>query len=412
MALSLSFTRFLAASVIAAVAAATGCATPAEGDGAETGNDEIVAHVLSDKVEVRADSLVFPKDVFPKALRGKIDGFVAAKAAGTQAEPVILVADRQKDAIDETGALKADIGNPYGYIRRALSYRDEGERTVVTTEIASIEEAFQELDENGTIEIGAKPTSAGGLRPQAQKTFKATIPVVNLNNRTIFEKSGLLVRIKTGKIVLDTNVDLGVNVSFFRLKEAHVVVDADVRSELELEAVLGGIDTTFDQTVFQGRWPIGSLGPIPITAGVTASVECNLKGQANASATAGARADIKGIKAGVRYERDKGVDAIGDKGDFIPEIIPPRLNFQPSATAQVRCLLKPTIDVRLWDVAGPNVTPALVARLDVSTPPPTAVLHGGVDVLVGGTLQVFGKELGKVEKSVWSFEKELWRGQL
>jgi len=401
------------------LSASIGCAqaTEPEEDAATSNGaeSEVVAKVLGNSATVLSDRLIFPRSVFPQTLRTRIDTYNKALRVGKskqEVENVLLVSDRQKDAIDSKGGIKEGIGNPYGYIRRALSYADEGPNTVVMTEQASLEEVFQELDANGMVEVGAdaRASQAGQVAPQWSKQFSKTIPVINLDNKDLFEKFGAKVRIKQGRVTLNTKVDVGVEISWFQLKEAHVIVDADADAVFELE-VLNGLTVDFEKELFQGRWPVGSIGPIPVTAGVTASVKCRLSANGLASATAGARATAA-MKAGVKYEKDRGVDGIWEQPSFKPEFIKPTLNLDAAASARAQCRLEPQIEVLLFDAAGPTVTPAIIATLDASGPPVTLALKGGLEVNVGGTLKIFGKELGEFNKTVFETERELWRGTL
>jgi hypothetical protein len=393
------------------VSAAIGCQpTGDEGEDTSTGDDELVARVLGDVAEVRPDRLVFPKRVFPQKLRARIDGYRRAIASGKSkdaVENVLLVSDRQKDAVDASGKIKTDVGNPYGYMRRALSYADDGSKTVVMTEPASIEEVFEEIDANGQIEVGrAAQDGPGQLAPQVAKKFAKQIPIIELDGTELYDTLGAKVRIKQGSVVLKTTIDLSAEVAFFKMKKAHVIVDADIDSVFELEVrTERGLQAGFAKDVFKGRWPVGAIGPIPVTAGLTASVSCDLDVGAEASVSAGARASVQ-MRGGVRYARETGAEPTSERPTFDPGFITP--SFQIGAATGIVCRLEPRIEVLLYDVIGPTVTPVLSATMKGSVPPPTLVLSAGLDLKVGGALEVFGKNLGEIDRTVFSTEKQLW----
>lgn len=395
MALRPSHVAFLALSL--AIAACSAPGAPAEEPTTAT-DSAIVGTVPSDRTEVHPDYLVFEKADFPEALRKRI---------GNREENVILAGDRQKDAVDSSGRIKDGIGNPYGFIRRAVSFDDLGSKTVVHTTKVSLDEAFQEFSEGKIIQVGSEQTQGGLLKPQFDESLHYTIPVINLNGKELYSQGGMTVRLKTGYVNLDTVVDLGADISWFNLHDARVVIDANVDSELVVEASLSGpFSKSFEKEVYRGSWPIGSIGPVPVTLGLVATVGCTVNADGVAKASAGVGLNVK-MRGGVEYAEAEGLSPVWDSPRFTPRAIAPEVSLK-GGRATTRCSVRPQLSIMLFDAAGPTLTPDLAARLDATYPPLKATLTGEIGLDVGGKMEIFGRSLGDVNYHLFTIEKPLW----
>ncbi|HVH41943.1 MAG TPA: hypothetical protein VM925_06350 [Labilithrix sp.] len=370
---------------------------------------DLVAKVLANNADVRDDRLIFPQVLVDAKLRSRIDHFRAELAAGKRPEDienVILLGDRQADAADASGKLNENVPNPYGFIRRALSYHDEGGKTVIMTEHASLEEAFAELSEGRTIEVGAQPRSAD-LSPQVRKTFTKTIPLLEFGEQNLLQDDRVTVKLRSGSVDLDAAIDLAADISAFKLQHAHVIVDARIGSELVLEASSREAFTVSPKTdVFAAHWPIGMLGPIPVTLALKATIGCDVQAAAHVVATAGLSASAS-VRGGVSYDRGKSVEPIFEHPSFTPTVISPKVDA--GANASTKCYLRPQISVLFYDVAGPFVTPGVYGKLEASVAPFQARAAVGFTTNVGGKLSIFGKDLASIDKEVFAVERELWR---
>ncbi len=400
-----------AAAVLLAATSLAACAAQDVGTGdpaPEASESELVATVMADSADVRSDRLIFPKSSVPALLRQRIAAFEKALASGksrADVENVILAGDRGKDALDESGKIREESANPYGFIRRALSIHDEGDKTVVITEGASLDDAFSEFKEGRIIRVGPQ-TQNGNLTPQLSKQLHHTIPVINVDGKELYNQGDTLVRVKSGSVTLDTTIDLSADISWLKLQDAHVILDADIDSELVVEAkTRGAFDKTVDHVVYRGSWPIGSIGPVPVTLGVVATVGCTFKAKGQFHGTAGVAMAIA-MKGGVEYKKDKGTSPVWEAPRFTPRAIAPVIDA--AAEGSARCFLRPQLSVKLFDAAGPTLTPDLAAKLSATTPPVKASLVGEIGLDVGGTLSIFGKDLGQVDYHLFTVDKELW----
>lgn len=407
MALRTSFALVIA---VASISACAGEGAPEEPVMAS--DSALVGRVMTDTAEVYPDHLVFDKAAFPPRLRARIDAYARARRDRTDrpgVDDVILAGDRQADAVGEDGRIREGIGNPYGFVRRAVGWEERAGKLVVLTERVSLDEAFQELREGKIIQVGTQPAQQG-LSPRFAKELHYQIPIIDMSGRELWSNGNASVRLQTAYVNLDTTVDLGADISWFSLNDAHVVLDANVDSELVVETRLGAaLDRSFSKEVYRGSWPIGSVGPIPVTLGLVATVGCDVHAEGAVTASVGVGMNIA-MKGGVKYERDAGTSPVWESPRFTPRAIAPRLTTL-AADATTRCHVRPQLSLMLFDAAGPTLTPDLAARLDASYPPLQATLTGELGLDVGGKLEVFGKNLGEVSYHLFTVDKELWRYQ-
>lgn len=383
---------------LAACAVQEGSDRPTTEEPVTAQDSAIVGKVLGDTAEVHPDYLVFDKAEFPASLRNRV-------VRGDK--NVILAGDRQKDAVDSSGQIRADVGNPYGFIRHAVSIEDKGGKTIVHTTKASLDQAFQEFSEGRIVQVGMEEDEGGLLKPQFNSTLHYNIPVINMNGKELYSQGGMKVRVKTGTVNLDTTVDLGADISFFNLHNAHVVVDAIVDSELVVEASLDGpFSKEFSKEVYRGSWPIGSIGPVPVTLGLVATVGCKVDANGAATASAGVGMNIK-LKGGVDYDAGTGLSPVSESPRFTPRAIAPQVSLR-GGKATTRCSIRPQLSIMLFDAAGPTLTPDLAARLDATYPPLKATLTGEIGLDVGGKMEVFGSSLGEVNYHLFTVQKKLW----
>ncbi|HVJ92452.1 MAG TPA: hypothetical protein VM580_21775 [Labilithrix sp.] len=383
------------------------CASEAVDSGASADSD-LVARVLADSAAVYDDSLVFPSALVPSSLRERIVAFQGAIASGKKREEienVILVGDRSKNAVDVSGKIRPAAGNPFGYLRRALSIRDEGGKTIIQTERASLEEAFAELKASEVIEIGTA-SSAAAVLPLVTKQYKKSIPLTRFDDIEMFNVRGSTVRLGSGFVSLDVGLGLGAEISDFRLKHVHVNFDAKFTSEFMISAkVEPSVVGSGEQVLSESKWPLGTIGPVPATLSLRVVAKCDVVASGRARAKTDVRATL-GVSAGFAYDSGEGVKFLGEGVQFEPARVLPQI--ETAGTAEVKCVLAPEMSVFLFDGVGPTLSPFLLTRVEASGPPLRTKIFGGAGGSAAFHLQVFGRELARADKSLGSFERNLW----
>jgi hypothetical protein len=430
-----SLFRYLALSALAASAAA-GCSHD-EGPAPATGSDDLVAAIAYNQAVVGPDSIELPAALVPAKVLRKIDAYrahvtpktVARERRGVRGraerdevidmndllaqeqawggEKVILQGDRQDavrpgEIIDEGSA-----GNPFGYLRRALSYERKGDAIVVRTAPATLAEYFGEL-EVGQEVIGGPPGPDGvGVRREPLKIpFK--FDLVDVENRELFARRGhfeskageadgeVALRLERALLQIDGEVDLGVKVGFFKLKEAHLKLSGNVLGDLAVEAIADGnfkVDTGDVKLLKRPvRLALPKAGPLPLTAQIDLTARCTVAARGRARATFGAHLDAG---AAVGFEFSKGeLRNVGESPSFNFEITPP--TFEVEAQGNARCAVEPTIEVFLFDAIGPQIGVEAFADARTRLAPPAAGraapravanVRTGLNFLVGGELK-------------------------
>ncbi len=408
----------LSAIALSLIALGVGCSEEPATDAGTSDAADVVARDLSDAAQVFDDRLVFPRSLIDTSLREKIAAYEAALARGEEesTEPVLLVGDRERDAIQADGTLDETGPNPEGFMRRALSLREEGDSVVILTEPASLEEVFTELDENGAIDIGAAPDADGppGKAPQgARHVDVPTIPVIDLSGVEIYRKGSDYIRLPSAYVHLDLALDVGVQVSALRLQETHVIVSGDVDAEIDVEASIFDVPPVvgipIEKEVFVAKYPLPPLGPVPMTIALRVSVGCTVSG-GGFHVTGGAGTTMH-FTGGVEYTRAGGAVAVGDV-THEPYVLSPSGELLASKQVTVRCSVDPRIEVLFFDVVGPIVKTQAFADFRFATAPDRLSLDVGLTGHLGGTLRVFGLRVGELSAQLFEQRTQLWSATL
>jgi hypothetical protein len=394
---NLSLVRYIAlASLVAA--APLGCAQgddEKEAKGASTGSgaEELVAQVVFDAAVVKADSIEFPVSVVPAKVLERIAAYQAAvtpkvvsrtrgdvfgrpideqvvdfqdllaQERATGVEKVILRGNPQStvkagEPIDENAA------NPAGYLRRAVAYEIRGETVFVRTAPATLAEYFGELKVGQEL-IGEQQGEIGVRREPLVVPFNLNL--ANVVNRQLFARSGtfntaagpvngdVTLSVKQARVDLSGQLDVGVDIGFFKLNEAHVIVDGKLSGSIDFEAVANGNFNTSTGDIKllprAAKFALPPIGPIPLTLKVDLTAKCNLGVVGQARATVGG--DVS-VNARVGFQvRDGDTSFIGQAPAFNANLHPPQLNL--TADANARCAVIPTLEVLMFDAAGPQV---------------------------------------------------------
>lgn len=398
---NLSLVRYIAlASLVAA--APLGCA---QGDdekqaggpnGTGSAADDLVAQVVFDAAVVKADSIEFPVSVVPTRVLDKIAAYQAAVTPKLVSrtrtdvfgnkidEQVIDVADllAQEKAFIARGGEKVilrgnpsgsvqpnqpideNAANPSGYLRRGLSYKIENGVVTVFTGPATLAEYFGELKVGQEL-IGEQEDGLGVKR--APLTVPFNLNLANVVNRQLFARSGTFntpagpvngdvsVSVKQARVDLSGQLDVGVDIGFFTLNEAHVIVDGKLSGSVDFEAVANGNFNTSTGVIKllakPAKFALPPIGPIPLTLKVDLTAKCDLGVVGQARATAGGDVSVT-TRVGFQV-RDGDTSFIGQAPAFNANLHPPQLNV--TADANARCAVTPTLEVLMFDAAGPQV---------------------------------------------------------
>ena len=129
--------------------ALAGCSEPGQQDDAY-----VVAIDKANAARVEEDTLTFPANMINAQIRQKIDAYDDARgwfdsAGDVEVEQVLFVSNRQNFVTDDEGRIDRYANNPYGFIRRALSYEIKDQDIIIDTEQASLADVWRELEASG-----------------------------------------------------------------------------------------------------------------------------------------------------------------------------------------------------------------------------------------------------------------------
>ncbi len=438
---NLSLVRFIAMGVLVA-AAPLGCAQEADGDevakSSGSGADELVAQVVYNAAVVKADTIEFPVSVVPEAVVKRIQEYqknvapkvisrtrrdvfgnqitedvfdlqdLRAQEAAFEArggQKVILRGDRQ-DSIKAGEEIDQDaVGNASGYLRRALSIVEVNGTYVVTTAPAALSEYFREL-KLGQETIGEQQGELGVRRAPLNVPFNFTL--LDKQNLPLFKKNGsintsagpvngnLAVTLQRAKVDLGGSLDIGVDIGFFGLNEAHVKLNGNLKGSVDFKAEANGNFSTstgkLKLLTRPAKFALPPIGPVPLTLKIDATANCNVGVTGQAVATAGGEVNAN-VAVGFQF-RDGDLTNIGQAPSFSATLHAPTLTI--NAQANARCAVVPELEVLMFDAAGPSIGIEAFAdaRLAAgaafgaqSNADASAQLKIGANFLVGGEIQ-------------------------
>jgi hypothetical protein len=408
-------------STVAFACASSSDATPSEGSAPSAGTATlhvgtvVVPSLLANVAVVAADRVEFPAS--------------AIDALGVPRAGTILVSDRQ---------LPGTSGrNPEGFLRKVVSTRVEGDRLILDTEDAALQEAVDDLDIQATVQL--PPLALDGPATESApldtlKTGGTTLKLIDFSGKKLLDYSGSVTlpnqktvgfdafaNVEKGTLQFSPSYDVGMKLGFLKVKEAHVIGKGQLDGELLVDAgvkLTSTLDSqSFSQLVAKGlaksqttriaeySVDLGSLvaGPIKIPIGVdfTTDVVCDFAWGGGVEVKAGAKISSS-MTVGVAY--DAGFKAIYDKkSSFVPE----GPTFVADGAVRAKCAIVPRLKFKFFGLASAEITARAYAGVGGS------ITCGGTDskgnklALVHGDLQagVNATVLAKVDVLKLHYQK-------
>lgn len=271
------------------------------------------------------------------------------------------------DVLIGNAADDGTLKNPSGFLRKVVSVAEEGAEIVVTTEPASLADAFDTCDMVATWDL-----PAFGDQTFVDETDGTTIKPENFGAPTDVELEAAGINFSVAGVVLLNQPPLKATVtkgSFSFTPTFHFELDAGLLkglkhfeavatgttiAELEVklettEAIAKDFTKTFGGTLF--NIPVG-----PLTAVITPKLVmgCNVN-IPTGSITAGAKATSV-VSIGAEYDKDTGLKGIAQSNFTLTRNGP---DLELSSLATARCFIRPSLDLRLSAIglahAGANL---------------------------------------------------------
>lgn len=318
-----------------------------------------------------------------------------------------------------------------GFLRRVTRVTRQGDVLELVTTQADLAEAIGEGSFERAIPISFN-TLPGPTTSVARYTLGA-VQVENLasgitlgstgldlNNLTLFNApvcaSGqtrncpqVKVGIQTGRIGLNSNLELGASVSFSGVNSAFVRLDGTAAFTMDGFAELtgGARNVSWSRSLGSvSRAFVTTAGPIPITGKVTTelvakvTLDVNSATRLNAGFSSSATASV-----GAQWSRSNGFQKIlGVSTSAGP--LPLRVTSYPQATLKVT--IEPKVVVSVLGIPGDSyagIIPYMSAQVrgDPSRKTTPYTLGWGVDAEAGVNFRIFNKSLGS-----WNYTAHLY----
>ena len=389
----------------------------AASDEAAAGDELAASSALEDHVEVAADRLVFDSAF---ARSADLSAMAARVRSATPTAPVILVGRRQANAVRPDGTVRSDVKNPNGYLRKAVSVREEGGKLVVVTAPASIAEASQELQRLGMIDIQGDTSNSGDDDDGQtdgwhwQRNYPFTLTDIDLS-RTLYERDigagigKVTVGLKDSYLKVTGNVDAMAAGKWIHPRGAHAILSLDVEGKLLLD---GAFDGAFGASsgkieLYRQSFDIASVGHFPLTFDFVVTGQCDLAANGKADAQVGGT--MHGVlNAGAQYSSDDGMSMVW-KRDW-PQLEPVGPTLTSAARVEGKCGVTATATIHLFDALGPDATATIALAVDANAQASgangtgDAKVTASVDASLGGKLDPFGVNLGEISSDPYHQE--------
>jgi hypothetical protein len=371
---------------------------------AEVGDEvsNVVVVDVANHARVEEDRLVFPAHLVSADVRAKIDAYDGDRwfwqdHEDTEVEQVLFVSDRANFVTAPDGSIDASADNPYGFIRRALSYEIKGNDILIDTEMASLADVLSETALHGQVGIASDYP-----KPQHDQTI-----FIDKSGLELWRNGAEYVRFPSLWVNVDPQVDLDLSVGVMKVKSAHLTVTVGVESELVVDANVSQLpEQALYRTVYDKPYKLDPIGLIPVSARIRIDVGCEKTG-GPVSIEGGLRSHIS-LRGDVDYVRESGTSFDGH-GSFEPELRGKRFEAHGGGNAKLRCVAQPYVTVMMYDL--PTGSLAAHADFDLAISGPTLVATTKANAKLTGILATFGADLANAEGTLLDVQKTLWNGQ-
>jgi hypothetical protein len=298
-----------------------------------------------------------------------------------------------------------------GYLRKVVDVDVEGGRLIVTTEQASLEEAFEELDIKTTIKLPqSSELSPPGIFQSPPYPVKSplTIEMGTLNVSIYYLIPVTYATMKVGgSFKFTPSMDVEIKISMFKLKKFRLVLRGDVEQGLGLD-MSGGPGLEYEVPIITPV-PIFSttIGPVAI------SLEFTLLGGVGLSFNTGIDGRF-GYDTSLTMEG--GVEYMDGDWNPVTEFdyeFNPYFDFKVYAGLEGEVYLKPRIGTYIYSVAGPYFQLKPYGKGTITFIPNIHLEAGwGLSGSIGGSVKILSKVLLDINYELFNFYETLWKKDL
>jgi formylglycine-generating enzyme required for sulfatase activity len=300
---------------------------------------------------------------------------------------------------DEGGIMVGGVSPaaPSGFLRKVKDVSYLCEKVVVTTELATLEEAI----ETGSVQLNQplKPDQVALAQHAPGVTMASSDGLhfeFSLNDFVLWDKDGKLSttydQIKAdGTISLELGLDFGVKINWFKLKRVWFNVSASEQVDLTVKGSVS-YEEVGEQEFSHLRFGVivVMIGPVPVVVEPGVTLKVGGKGEISAALTVGVTQQAA-LKIGAAYENGQwsGISEFNNQFQFnTPEV---------TGTAKFRAWVSPVMEFDLYGVAGPYVVARIFIEEEASLSIPsldlTFALYAGISLEPGADVEILGKTL-------------------
>lgn len=335
---------------------------------------------------------------------------------------------------DSKTADLAQSKNAYGFLRKVVSVAKEGDRVVVTTEPAYLDQFLEEgdlvwsatsptpsifedgasLGTQGLHVQGPGGTSSGsgsvGTDTTLEDTSQSNVkfrPVVKVSNAKVSLGSKFEGELKLRKAL---GIPYGVKRASAKL-DLDPVIGADIEYGVKVLTAQSAQGGSLYKSFESPSVPIPIGGPIPLTIRLRAEINCNVTVTGEVSATS--RVGVRGhASAGFRYDGGTDIDVMSDEPTLTVEHQFVGVRAKAGVTGE--CAVQAVVSLLAFDAAGIEVkvgpygavTGEVCATYSNQTAQAGFALYEqhGLRVNAGARLQVPGLGFPSIDKGLFSFK--------
>ena len=288
---------------------------------------------------------------------------------------------------------------PYGFLRRVADVTETGGQLVVSTDIATLDEAI----EQGEFTLSRRFTPADIKDVDVLEGVSLVQAAsVGLDDSFFFELKNVNLGTKNVQVNVNGSIEFKPGVDFRWLKESGKEGDfefaLDLEETVELELAIEGKGEKELLKKEIAHLNLGTItvlvGPVPVVFFVQMLIYLRTDGTFSAGITTSATQTVD-LMAGVRRVN----------GDLSPiSSLTHRFGFdlpRLSAGAEIKGYIDPPLTLLLYGVAGPfaGANPFLELKADIFATP-WWELYAGIDVTVGVRGEILGRSLGDYTERV------------
>jgi len=277
-----------------------------------------------------------------------------------------------------------------------------GDRLMLDTEPASLTDAVRDGSMHSSGDIFSRDVVPGS---SDEIVIAVDQLKLDFNNTKLFEEAGVKVEIDRGSIRFRPSMDVDLQIADNWISHFHAIVSGELSASLGVKITASkSFDKTFSKTIWTSPAYTATqfIGIVPVVEVVRVSLVASGDAHAAVSGTVqlGSATATASMQAGASYDRERW-SAIS-KPSITLDARGPAVESSVSASASVKLTVK--LDVRVYDLAGPNISLGAYAKTEISSADGWSS-RAGLEGSFGGNVSAFGFTLADYNQKLFDVGK-------